>query len=94
MKKIIFFFLIALIFFFSQGCTQTKLGSLNKITGIYWSPEKDPKIEIYQNGERYFGKSVWVVTLRKDTKNPGESLRKRDVPGIGLLTNFCYNDGT
>jgi uncharacterized protein (DUF2147 family) len=94
MKKYIFSFYLALICCFSQGYAQTKLVSPEEITGLYWSPKKDAKIEIYKKGERYFGKSVWVATPRKDTENPSESLRKRDVLGIELLTNFSYNDGT
>lgn len=93
MKKILLSFPFVLLLFFSQGFAQTKLISPNEITGLYWSPKKDAKIEIYLKGRQYFGKSIWVATDRKDTKNPIESLKKRDVLGIELLTNFTYNDG-
>ena len=32
--------------------------------------------------------------MRKDAKNPEESLKNRDVLGIELLTGFSYNDNT
>ncbi len=94
MKKIVMSFCLVLFAFFHKGFTQTRLVSPNEITGIYWSPKKDAKIEIYKRGEHYFGKSIWVAAPRKDSKNPKESLRTREVLGIELLTNFSWNDGT
>lgn len=94
MKKIILSFCLALFAFFHQGFAQTRLVSPNEITGLYWSPKKDAKIEIYKRGEHYFGKSIWVEAPRKDSKNPNESLRIRDILGIELLRNFAWNDGT
>jgi len=65
----------------------------DRITGVYWSPKKDAKIEIYKKGNQYFGKSFWVATPRKDAKNPNETLRTREVLGIELLTGFTYREG-
>jgi uncharacterized protein (DUF2147 family) len=78
----------------STGISQTKTIAANDITGLYWSPKKDAKIEIYQKGDRYFGKSVWIAKPRKDTKNPKETLKSREVLGIELLSNFSYDVGT
>jgi uncharacterized protein (DUF2147 family) len=78
----------------SLGVTPAKKINPNEIIGIYWSPKKDAKIEIYKKGERYFGRTVWAANPRKDTKNPNESLRKRDLLGIDLLTNFSFDDGS
>ena len=83
----------ALILFLSHSFAQTKMISSNEITGIYWSPKKNAKIEIYAKGDYYFGKSIWVANPRKDTKNPKQSLRQRDVLGIELLTDFSFNNG-
>ncbi|MES1197895.1 MAG: DUF2147 domain-containing protein [Chitinophagaceae bacterium] len=87
-------FIIAMFMLLSNGHAQTTQDPADKITGLYWSPKKDAKIEIYLKGGHYFGRSVWVATPRKDIKNPKESLRMRDVLGIELLTNFSYDDGT
>jgi uncharacterized protein (DUF2147 family) len=92
MKKVQAGILLTILAIFSQGFT-IKIVNPNEIIGLYWSPEKDAKIEIYQKGNKYFGKSVWVATPRKDTKNPKESLKTRDILGIELLTGFSYNDG-
>ncbi|MDB5014144.1 MAG: peptide protein [Daejeonella sp.] len=75
------------------GSAQTNQKSADQITGLYWSPEKDAKIEIYKKGREYFGRSVWVAYPRKDTKNPIEALKTREVLGIDLFTNFSYEDG-
>ena len=92
MKKAQTKILLASLVIFSLAFTD-KIANPNEIIGLYWSPEKDAKIEIYQKGDRYFGRSVWVATPRQDTKNPNASLRNRDVLGIELLTGFLYEDG-
>ena len=66
----------------------------DEIVGVYWSPKKDAKIEIYKRGNHYYGKSIWVASMRKDAKNPDESLKNRDVLGIELLTGFSFNDNS
>lgn len=69
-------------------------GAVDKIIGVYWSPKKDAKIEIYKKSDTYFGKSIWTETKRKDLKNPNPSLRDRELLGTDLFTNFVYKDGT
>ncbi|MCC8423507.1 DUF2147 domain-containing protein [Mucilaginibacter sp. UR6-11] len=86
MKKIVFVLcLLVSLRTFAQG---------DQITGLYWSPKKDAKIEIYKKGGQYFGRSVWVANPRKDIKNPNEALKKREVLGIDLFSGFIYKDGT
>src|ERR1700710_450615 len=70
----------------------TPANRADEIIGVYWSPKKDAKIEIFKRGDRYYGKSIWVATMRKDSKNPNENLREREVLGIELLTGFSFND--
>lgn len=94
MKKIALSFYIALLFIFQNGFAQNRQASPNEITGIYWSPKKDAKIEIYKKGDYYFGRSIWLASPGKDSKNPNESLKNRDVLGIELLTNFTWDNGT
>ena len=94
MKKIILSFCLTLVAFLHQGFAQNKQPSPDEITGLYWSPKKDAKIEIYKKEANYYGKSVWVAVSRKDNKNPNASLRNREVLGIELLTNFSWNNGT
>lgn len=90
MKKVQAAIVLAVLAIFSQGFTTV---TPDEVIGLYWSPKKDAKIEIYLKGNKYSGRSVWVETQRKDTKNPKESMRTRDVLGIELLKGFSYNDG-
>ncbi len=93
MKKVQLSILLALIFFFFNGFAQTRIFSPNEITGVYWSPKKDAKIEIYLKGRQYFGKFVWAATPRKDFKNPAKALQSRNIIGLEFLTRFVYDDG-
>lgn len=91
--KITHLLLIAFILQVTPSFAQSKTAESDKIIGIYWSPKKEAKIEIYKKGDSYFGKSIWVAIPKKDIENPNVALRKRDILGIGLLTNFSYSDG-
>ena len=62
------------------------------ILGVYYAPEKDAKIEIYQKGERYFGKFTWLEIGDKDINNPDPELRDRELLGMTFIKNFRYND--
>ncbi len=85
---------IVLLLNFSTSFSQTSLNTADKITGLYWSPKKDAKIEVYKKAVKYFGKSIWVMNPRKDSKNPVPSLQVREVQGIELLTDFSFfSDG-
>ncbi len=59
------------MFSFMSGASNVyaQTGS-DRIVGFYWSPKKDAKIEIYKRGDKYFGKSVWAATPKKDIENP------------------------
>ncbi len=84
------FFAFAFLFMALRAFSQS--GS-DKIVGVYWSPEKDAKIEMYKQGAQYFGKTIWSATARKDVNNPDKALRQRNLLGLDLLTNFNYEDG-
>lgn len=86
--KILFHLTIVSLMQLASGFTATGTLTPDKITGQYWSPKKDARIEIYKKGDKYFGKFTWAATPRKDTHNPNESLRSRDVVGMEFLTNF------
>ena len=90
MKK--FITLIALSVFLSDAFANGHPGNADEIVGVYWSPKKDAKIEIFKRQNQYYGRSIWVASMRKDVKNPDESLKNRDVLGIELLTGFSFRD--
>ena len=92
MKKMISL-AVAVSMLLTMVVAQTNGIAADNIIGTYWSPKKDAKIEIYKKENKYFGKSTWLLTKRKDQKNPNTALRERDLLGVELLTNFSYKDG-
>jgi uncharacterized protein (DUF2147 family) len=92
MKKLQPVLLLAMLLFFSQAFAQASQSASKEITGLYWSPKKDAKIEIYVKGGKYYGKFVWTAGPRKDSKNPIKSLQNRDLLGLEFLTGFEYHD--
>ncbi len=64
----------------------------NDISGTYWSPKKDGKIEIFTENEQYHGKFVWTKQPKKDHNNPDAALRNRDLLGLIFLQNFTLQD--
>ena len=94
MKKILLSLSLILVLLFSQGFAYAQQTGAGKITGLYWSPKKDAKIEIYKKrGIIFWQKQFGLQHPVRNINNPNESLRKRDVVGIELLTNFTYDDG-
>ena len=71
------------------------------ITGTWLNEEKDAKVQVYRNGNNYYGKLVWIKdayeddgkTLRKDSKNPDAALRNRNLINLVILRNFVFDDG-
>lgn len=71
------------------------------ITGTWLNEEKDAKVQVYRNGNKYYGKLIWIKdayeddgkTLRKDSKNPDAALRSRDLINLVILRNFVFDDG-
>lgn len=60
--------------------------------GKWLSPSKKGVVETYIQGNKLFGKLIWVQTDRKDIYNSDKSLRNRDVKGLLLFSNFTWSD--
>ena len=87
--KIICLLSIALLSTISYGFSQT---GADRIIGLYWSPKKDAKIEMYKRGAQYYGKTVWAKTPGKDLNNPDKKLAGRNLVGTDILSGFTYED--
>jgi uncharacterized protein (DUF2147 family) len=61
------------------------------VVGHWFNAEKDGKVQIYKQGNKYYGKLVWMKTPRKDNQNPDDKLKTRDLQGVVLLNNFTYD---
>ncbi|WP_459506787.1 DUF2147 domain-containing protein [Aquirufa ecclesiirivi] len=61
------------------------------ILGDWISQQKDGKITVYKQGDKYYGKISWSKTPgKKDLKNPNEALRNRDLLGSVILKDFTF----
>ena len=100
MKKILLAAIIILLstsLIFGQNTTK----KADDIVGIWLSEEKDGKIEIYNSGNKYFGKLIWGnslfesdgVTSKKDVKNTDKKLKARNLKDLIILTDFIFEDG-
>ena len=61
--------------------------------------DKKAKIKIYNKGEKYHGKIIWLKEAndasgkpKVDKENPEESLRSRPLIGLVMLTHFVYDE--
>ncbi|MGF1636407.1 MAG: DUF2147 domain-containing protein [Cyclobacteriaceae bacterium] len=66
------------------------------IIGTWLTDEKNAKIEIYKEGNKYHGKIVWLEDSPEellDTENPDPKLRNRPLFGLKLLEGFEYEGG-
>lgn len=71
----------------------------DKIEGVWLTHREQSKIEIYREGDLYFGKIVWLERYVdgngepvKDKYNPDPDLRNRPIVGINTLQNLEYKD--
>lgn len=86
MKKLSLIFTLLFIskLTFAQDITQ----------GTWYNEEKSGKIQFYKQGDKIFGKIVWLQDptengkQRTDKQNPDEKLRSRPLVGLINLKNF------
>lgn len=70
------------------------------IVGIWLTEEGNSKVEIYQKGDNYFGKIVWLEQSTDkngnpvtDRNNPNKDLQNRQLLGIDMLEDLQYRSG-
>lgn len=87
MKKLFFFFAFLFIskFAIAQDITQ----------GTWFNDEKTGKIQFYKQGDKVFGKIVWLKEPsdnngkpKTDKENPDAKLKSRSLIGLVNLKNF------
>jgi uncharacterized protein (DUF2147 family) len=82
MKKLITLFTLLIICNF--------LMAQKDFVGKWLSPSKKGIVETYIQGNKLYGKLIWVKTERKDIYNKEESLRNREVKGLINLSDFNW----
>jgi uncharacterized protein (DUF2147 family) len=70
-----------------------------QIVGKWLSEDGEGITEVYQEGDQFFGKIIWLKTTvdKKgkpftDIKNPNTSKRKQPLIGLIIMKNFVFND--
>jgi uncharacterized protein (DUF2147 family) len=67
------------------------------ILGVWWTEEKDGKVEIYKMNGKYYGKLIWMDEPKingkpvLDDQNPDPDLRDRPIEGIVLLKKLTFD---
>jgi len=92
MKKLSLFFALLLIskFAFAQDITE----------GTWYNEEKSGKIQFFKQGDKIFGKIVWLKDPndngkpRTDRENPDAKLKSRPLVGLVNLKNFSQTSKT
>lgn len=84
---------ILLISFSAAFIAPKTTQAQDQILGIFWTPKKDGKIELFRVGQTYFGKLIWGKANKKDLQNPNPALRNRELVGTMILFDFKYDDG-
>jgi len=73
--------------------------SANDVVGTWFNAEKDGKIQIYKQGDAFFGKLSWLKNptlngkARTDENNQDASQRSRPLLGLVLLRDFKHDGG-
>ena len=90
-------YIMVLCSIFNEATAQ----QADAIKGVWLRADKQNyKVEIYQCGELYCGKLVWLKEPndengqpRKDLKNPDKSKRANLLVGTDVLRDFKFKDG-
>ncbi|OFX55419.1 MAG: hypothetical protein A2046_12420 [Bacteroidetes bacterium GWA2_30_7] len=89
--------LLIIIIAFSFFC-KISFAQADKVLGVWMSEEKDGKVEITKNNNKYYGKIIWIAPKnyvngepKKDLNNPDPALRTRSNLGLEILKDFTYD---
>jgi len=99
MKKFQITLMIFTAMLFAAANVNAQEFQPDDILGIWLNEDEDAHIEIYREGDLYFGKIIWLKfpideetgKPKLDKHNPDPELQKRPSLGIKLLTDFEWD---
>lgn len=96
LKPVLFVFILLSHFFYSYALKAQK--NSDDIMGVWLVSKKDGKVEIYKQGNLYFGKITWLNEPnnadgkpKTDKNNPDEKKRNQAVLGLTIIKNLTWN---
>lgn len=82
-------YLFCALFFSIALSAQNKASD---VLGTYMNPSGEGILKIYQEGNKYFGKLVWMKQPEKlDTKNPDKAKQTQKILGSTVLKDFVFD---
>lgn len=94
MKKIL---VLSLVFMMAVKVFGS--GESEYVVGKWYTDGKESVVEIFKKGDKFYGKIIWIKdefntdgSVKKDTKNPDESLRNQTIKGLEILKGFTFDD--
>jgi uncharacterized protein (DUF2147 family) len=89
-------FIVLLLFCSKNGFSQNK----DIILGKWLNATGEAHIQIYTNGNKFFGKLIWLKEPldangkpKLDKENPKNELNQRPILGLVFLKDFIYKEG-
>jgi len=99
MKKFQITLMIFTAMLFAAANVNAQEFQPDDILGVWLNEDEDAHIEVYKEGDLYFGKIIWLKfpideetgKPKLDKHNPDPELQKRPSLGIKLLTDFEWD---
>jgi uncharacterized protein (DUF2147 family) len=99
MKKFQITLMIFTAMLFAAANVNAQEFQPDDILGVWLNEDEDAHIEVYKDGDLYFGKIIWLKfpideetgKPKLDKHNPDPELQKRPSLGIKLLTDFEWD---
>jgi len=92
-------FVLFVLFALVGGKTFAQKHKASDIVGIWYNEEKTSKVQIYEEGNKFFAKIVWLKEPndnttgkpRVDNLNPDVKLQKTPLLGLVILKGFVFD---
>ena len=100
MKRVSFVIALISIMIIPMIQVQAQDVKADDILGLWLNEDEDAHIKIFLDGDKFFGKIVWIEEPidpetgkpKLDKHNPDPELQKRPSMGLMLLTDFEFDD--
>ena len=100
MKRVSFVIALISIMILPMMQVQAQDFKADDVLGLWLNEDKDAHIDIFKDGDKFFGKIVWIEEPidpetgkpKLDKHNPDPELQKRPSMGLMLLTDFVFDD--